>query len=136
MRKALLIGTAAIEAATGLALLVSPSVPATWLFGTALELPVALSIGRFAGAAIFALGVAGWLARNDGQSPAAAGLIAAMLLYNIAAVGLLTAAKIVHGLSGVALGPGVILHAAMTLWCLASLQNRGRGNGPRSPFAG
>jgi hypothetical protein len=123
MRKTLLIATAVIEAATGFVLVVAPSVPVMSLFGSGLESPVAFAIGRFAGAAILSLGVACGLARTDSQSRAAAGLIAAMLLYNIAAVALLAHARIVHGLAGVASVPGIILHATMALWCLASLRN-------------
>lgn len=122
--KALLIVTAVIEAATGLALVASPDVPASLLFGTALDTPVAQTVGRVAGAALVSLGVACCLARHDGQSRAAKGLVAAMLLYNTAVVALLAAAAIGSGLIGVGLWPGVILHMAMAVWCIACLRRR------------
>lgn len=117
--KTLLLVTAVIEAGTGLALVISPAVPASLLFGTALDTPVALTVGRVAGAALLSLGVACWQARHDGQSRAANGLVAAMLLYNTAVVALLAAAAIGSGLVGVGLWPGVFLHMAMAVWCIA-----------------
>ena len=115
--KALFIVTAMIEAATGVALMVLPSVPAALLFGTTLDTPTALVVARIAGAALLALGVACWLARDDGQSRAARGLIAAMLTYNTAAVAILAHAGIYLELSGIALWPAIVLHVAMAVWC-------------------
>jgi hypothetical protein len=76
-----------------------------------------VTLGRVAGAALFALGVACWLARSDTQSRTARGLIAAMLLYNVATVAVLTFTGIGLRLHGVALWPAVVLHAVMALWC-------------------
>jgi hypothetical protein len=100
--------------------------PASFLFGTTLETPSALAVSRVAGAALLALAAACWLARNDVQSRAATGLIAAMLLYNMAVVALLTDASFRSELSGIGLWPGVVLHVAMAVWCLACLRLRPR----------
>jgi hypothetical protein len=124
MTKALLIVTAIFEAGTGLALVVSPSLPVSLLLGTTLEAPSAVAVGRIAGAAVLSLGTACWLARNDEQSRAATGLIAAMLLYNTAAVAVLAGATFGSGLSGVGLWPGLILHATMAVWCILCLRTR------------
>ena len=118
--------TAVIEAGAGLALGCSPSAVVALLLGTGLDTSAAVVLGRLAGAALLALGVACWLARGDAESRAARGLVAAMLLYNLAAVALLAFAGVGLGLHGVAWWPAVILHAAMTVWCLAAL-NRGKG---------
>jgi hypothetical protein len=125
--KSLLIVTALIEAATGLALLLSPSLPVSLLLGSSLDAPAALTVGRVAGAALLALGVACWLARDDVESHAAQGLVAAMLLYNIAAVLLLASAGIGSGLRGVELWPAVVLHAALAIWCIACLRSELQG---------
>jgi hypothetical protein len=114
--------TALIEAATGVALMVVPSVVVRLLLGSPLDTSAAVILGRVAGVALFALGVACWLARDDAQSRAARGLVAAMLLYNVAAVAVLAFAGIGFGLHGVALWPAVVLHAVMAVWCVACLR--------------
>jgi hypothetical protein len=113
--------TAVIELGAGLALLCFPSSTVALLVGAPLETAPALTVARVGGAGLLALGVACWLARGDTQSRAAKGLIAAMLLYDIAAAGVLAFAGIGFGLNGVALWPAVVLHAVMSVWCVAWL---------------
>jgi hypothetical protein len=113
--KKLLIVTALVETATGLMLLVSPTLVVAFLLGASLDAPAALVVGRIAGAALLSLGVACWLAR-DGLSLALRGLIAAMLLYNCAAAAVLAHAGAVVGFVGVLLWPAVALHAALAVW--------------------
>jgi hypothetical protein len=113
----LLIVTALAETPIGLMLLVSPPLVAGLLLGASLDAPAALIVGRIAGAALLALGVACWLARDDGASLALRGLIAAMLLYNCAAVAVLAHTGAVVGLVGVLMWPAVALHAALAVWC-------------------
>jgi hypothetical protein len=122
--KALPIVTAVIEVGAGLALLGFPSAVAMLLLGTPLDTPAALTVARVAGAGLLALGVACWLARGDTQSPAARGLVGAMLLYNVAAVAVLAFAGIGFGLHGALLWPAVILHAGMAAWCVAGIRLR------------
>jgi hypothetical protein len=117
--KRLLKLTAIIEALTGLGLMVVPSVVVQLLLGSPLDTSAAETLGRVAGAALLALGVACWLARNDTYSRTARGLVAAILLYNFATVVVLTFAGIGFGLHGIALWPAVVLHAAMAVWCVA-----------------
>jgi hypothetical protein len=119
--KRLLTLTAIIEALTGLALIAMPSIVVRLLLGSPLDTSTAVMLGRVAGAALLALGVACWLARDDTQSRAARGLVAAMLLYNVAIAALLAFAGIGFELQGVALWPTVVLHAAMAVWCVACL---------------
>jgi len=120
--KTLLIVTAVLELGAGLALLCCPAATAVLLLGSSLDTPVALTVARVAGAALLALGVACWLARGDGRSRAARGLGAAMLLYKLDAVTILASGGIGSGLIGVGLWPGVVLHAAMAVWCIACLR--------------
>ena len=112
--------TALIEAATGLALLALPSFVVRLLLGAEIS-GASMPLGRVAGAALLALGVACWLARDDTQSRATRGLVVAMLMYNIAATAVLAFAGIGLGLHGVALWPAVVLHAAMGAWCVTCL---------------
>ena len=81
-----------------------------------------IPLGRVAGVALLTLGVASWLASYDEQSCAARGLVSAMVLYNLGAVVILGAAGMGSQPVGIALWPAVILHAAMAVWCVASLR--------------
>ena len=119
--KKLLTLAAVAEAATGAALIVVPSLVGRLLLGTEL-FGVALLVGRVAGIALFALGIAWWRARDDTQSRAARGLVAALLFYNVAIVALLAFAGLGLGLWGIALWPAVVLHAVMAVWCMACLR--------------
>ena len=123
--KNLLTLTAFIEAGTGLVLVAFPSQLATLLLGSSLDAPVALTVARVAGVALLALGVACWLARLDGQSRAAKGLVGAMVLHNSAIAALLVYAGIGLGLSSIGLWPAVLLHTVMTVWCVMRLLNTG-----------
>ena len=125
--KNLFILTAVIEAGAGLVFFLLPSVAATLLFGSPLDAPVAFMVTRLTGAALITLGVACWLARLDLESRAAAGLVAAMLFYNLAALFILAYAGFGLGLVGVTLWLGVVLHSAMAVWCFACLRTRIRG---------
>ncbi len=81
---------------------------------------------RVAGAALLSLALACWLARDDIRSRAATGLIAALLLYNIAVLAVATHAGLGLGLSGIGLWPAVGLHAALAVWCAACLLTKNR----------
>ncbi len=113
--------TAIIEAATGLALIAVPAIVVRLLLGAEIS-GASIPLGRVAGAALLALGVACWLACDDRQSRTARGLVVAMLIYNIVATTVLAFAGIGLGLDGVALWPAVVLHAAMAVWCVVCLR--------------
>jgi hypothetical protein len=116
--------TAVIELGAGFALLCCPSATVTLLVGAPLEAAAPLTVARVGGAGLLALGVACWIARGDTRSRAARGLVAAMLLYDVATVAVLAFAGIGFGLHGVGLWPAVFLHAAMAVWCAACLLRR------------
>ncbi len=117
--KPLLIATAVIEFGAGLGLLCVPSAAAVLLLGAPLDTSTALTATRVGGLGLLTLGVACWLARNDGRSSAAQGLANAMVIYNAGAAGVLAYAGIGLGLRGVALWPVVALHTVMAAWCIA-----------------
>jgi hypothetical protein len=112
--------TAVLEAGTGLALMTIPSVVSTILLGATLDPPVALVVARIAGAALVSLGVACWLASTAEPGRAARGLIAAMLLYNVA----VTAVLVLAGLHGIGFWPVVLLHVILAVWCIACLRTK------------
>jgi hypothetical protein len=122
--KSLLVITAAIEAATGFMLLLSPAVVAALLLGIWTDAPAAQVVGRIAGAGVLSLGVACWLARADTASGVARGLVAAMLLYNVTAVAVLSYAGLVLDFFSLILWAAVILHIVLAIWCVVCLRAR------------
>lgn len=116
-----LIVTALVEVGAGLLLLLHPAPPLSLLLGVDQAAPEALFISRIAGAALLAIGVACWLARSDQPGPALRGLLIGVLIYDAAAAVLLAYAGMVLGMSGIALWPAVVLHTALTAWCIVSL---------------
>jgi len=119
MSVSLLIVSAVIEFATGVLLLAAPEPVVALLLGGSLDTPTALVAARVAGAALLSLGSACWLARRDGYA-----LVAAMLVYNVAATAVMMHAYFGFGLNGTGLWPAIILHSALVGWCLKFLQAR------------
>ena len=120
--KPLFIVIAALELGVGLALLCCPSFTVALLIGSGLDTSAAVTLGRVAGAALSALGLVCWLARDDTRSRAARGLVSTMLLYNVAVAAILAFAGLGFGLHGIALWPAVVLHTIMAVWCSACLR--------------
>jgi hypothetical protein len=116
--KRLLTLSAGIEALAGLGLLIVPSLVVWLLLGGELA-GVGIPLGRVAGAALLALGVACWLARDDAQSRAARGVVASMLLYNLGVGVILGTVGMLSRPVGMALWPTVVLHLAMAVWCIS-----------------
>lgn len=121
---ALFIATAVLEMATGVALVVMPGNVVPLLLGAALDAPGALVVARIAGVALLALGLACWLARRDGASRAGQGLIAAMLLYNVAVAAVLARYGLGSGTTGTGLWPTVSVHSILAAWCIKGLLQR------------
>jgi hypothetical protein len=119
--KNLLTVTAVIEGGTGLTMITFPSTLSRILLGSSLDTPVALTIARITGVAIFALGVACWLNRNNMQRQTVMGLVAALMFYNAGNSAVLIYSGLVLGLSCISLWGVVIVHTCMFAWCILSL---------------
>ena len=103
--KKVLIFAAVAEAATGIALLVAPSLVGRLLFGqefTGVTIPAA----RVTGIALIALAIACW------PGPAPVG----MLAYSVAATLYLAYVGLAGGFTGVFLWPAVVLHAVLSIF--------------------
>lgn len=96
--------TAITEAATGAALLLSPSLVGDLLLGEPLT-GVAIPVARVAGIALIALGLACW--RN---SP-----LFGMLIYGAVVALYLAYLGLAGGFAGVLLWPAVVLHAVLSI---------------------
>ncbi len=102
--KRVLILTAVAEVATGVALLMVPSLVGRLLLGEELT-GVAIPVARVTGIALIALGVACW------PGPPLIG----MLTYSAAVTLYLAYVGFVRGLTGILLWPVVILHLILTV---------------------
>jgi hypothetical protein len=124
MKKLLAIAAVA-EAATGLALLVVPSLVGRLLFGAELS-GVSAVIGRVTGIALIALGIACW----PGQTA-----LCGMLAYSALATAFLAYLGIRGKWVGPLLWPAVALHAVLTLlltrsWLAKRRTDRAQHLGP------
>ena len=128
-RTLFLIVIAAVEAATGLSLLLLPSVPFALLLGLESATVEAIFVGRIAGAALFAIGVASWMARKDELNPSLFGMLVGILIYNTAVSILLVYAAAVLKMTGVMLWPTVVFHAILAVWGGLLLRNQGGETG-------
>ena len=113
--------TALGEAATGLFLLVLPADVLASLLGVKESGQEALLLGRILGTALLAVGVGCWLARRDPGGPAQHGILAGVLIYDVAAAALLAYAGLVLKMTGLFLWPAVVLHTALAVWCVCIL---------------
>ena len=101
--KGVLVLTAVSEAATGVALLIVPSLVGRLLFGAELT-GMAMTLARVTGIALIALGVACW------PGPPLVG----MLTYSAVVTLYLAYVGFAGGLTGMLLWPAVVLHGILT----------------------
>ncbi len=101
--KKVLVFAAVSEAATGLALVIAPSLVGRLLLGEELT-GVAIAVARVLGIALIALGVACWPGTP----------LVGMLSYSAAVTLYLAYVGFTGGLSGILLWPAVVLHVILT----------------------
>jgi hypothetical protein len=117
MKNSLLVAAVA-EAATGLALLIVPSLVGQLLLGEQLS-GIAVPVARVAGIALIALGIACW------PGPPLAG----MLTYSALVTLYLAYLGLAGGFAGVLLWPAVLLHALLTAFLVRALYPLRTGTG-------
>lgn len=101
---------AAVEAVTGLFLLVLPHLVARLLLAAEVT-GVSIVIGRVAGIALLSLGIGCWLGRQEARGGWA---LAAMLLYNVLVTLYLALVGLGTEFVGVLLWPAVVVHGVLT----------------------
>lgn len=107
----LLALSAVVEGVTGVALLIAPTIVARLLLGAELS-GAGVAVGRVAGIALLALGLACW-PTSSGPGATTANF-RAMLTYNLL-VAVLLAYQGVQGLAGPLLWPAALVHAVITV---------------------
>src|SRR5262245_38696432 len=117
-----LLGLAAIlEAATGLVLMIHPTLVAQLLFGEDVS-GAGMALSRVAGIALLALGVACWPGRQAGSSDVTA--LRAMLTYSLLVTIYLIYLGVVAHLAGILLWPAVAAHLVFTLLLVAAWRKK------------
>ena len=119
--KLLLIIAAVVEMGAGLTLLLMPIVATSALLGTPLDTPTGLVAARIAGAALVALAIACWQARNGERGSPATGVVQAMLFYNFGTTMVLVYTGIRLDLRSPLLWPTIVLHLGLGVWCVSNL---------------
>jgi hypothetical protein len=102
--------SAAIEAATGIALLAIPEVVARLLLGAGLS-NSGIAVGRVAGFALLSLGLACWPTADD----AAPSAVRALFAYNLLAALYLGYLRVTGEFVAILLWPACALHAVLAL---------------------
>jgi hypothetical protein len=102
--KRVLVLAGVSEAATGLALLIVPSLVGRLLLGEELT-GIAMTVARVAGIAMIALGVACWPGTP----------LIGMLIYSAAVTVYLACIGFAGGFTGILLWPAVVLHVILTI---------------------
>lgn len=113
MKKMLLLAAIG-EIATGLALLIVPSLVGRLLLGAELT-GVAFPLARVLGIALIALGVACWPGRTA---------LCGMTTYSAGVTLYLGHLGFAGSFVGILLWPAVVLHAAMTVGCFACMRSQ------------
>ncbi len=112
--KTLLIICSATEAATGLALIVIPSIVTQLLLGVAVD-GIALTISRLAGVCLISIGIACWPTENTIQATRA------MFVYNLIVSAYFAYYGVTSDLIGIILWPVAILHFVFAVLLLRGL---------------
>jgi hypothetical protein len=115
MKKVLIVAAVA-EVATGLGLLIVPSLVGQLLLGHELT-GIAIPVARVAGIALIALGIACW------PGPPLVG----MLTYNVAVTLYFSYLGFAGSLAGVLLWPVVVLHVILTAFLIREFMRKPRG---------
>jgi hypothetical protein len=108
--RTLVVVSAAIEMATGIALFAMPGFVARALLGTDLSLP-GIAVARLAGLGLFSLGMACWPG-NDDITPHQ---VRALFVYNLLAAVYLGYLRVGAGFVSYLLWPACVLHALLTV---------------------
>ena len=117
--RSLVMLSAAIEAATGLALIAVPSLVARLLLGAGLS-DSGIAVARLAGIGLLCLGLACWPSGDDATQLA----IRALFTYNLLAALYLGYLRVGGGFVSHLLWPACVVHAVLTLLLVRAARAR------------
>lgn len=117
--KSLLIVTAFIEGATGLALAAVPAFVISTLLGLVSVDPSMILISRIGGVVLIVLAIACWMSRTGSHALTMVRLMTAYNLLSMVGFVFLGYGK---GMKGPGLWPAVILHLVLLGWCMSALR--------------
>jgi hypothetical protein len=126
----LLFLAAVLEAATGVALIVSPPVVVRVLLGEDV-LGAGMILGRVSGFALLSLGLACWPGTENGGNRTRVQAVRAMLTYNLLVAAYFAYLRVVPGFSGNLLWPAIVLHALLAVLFARALWKEGSEANPR-----
>ena len=124
MQRMLLATAAVVEAVAGLGLILLPDATMQLLFGGRPD-SVGMMMGRVAGVALLAIGVACWGARADSGGEARAGTVWAITLYNAGAGVILVLFAVTGQAAGLGVWSAALLHLALAAGFLVSQRRLG-----------
>jgi hypothetical protein len=122
-----LVFAVVVELGTGLALMIDPALVIALLVGES-KSSEGMQLGRLAGVALIALGLACWPSRPGAESAAPA--FRGMLFYNVLVALYLAYLGTLGHLSGLLLWPGAALHFVVATWIVCSWLNGRRTKTP------
>ena len=123
--RTLLVFTSFLEILTGIGLLLAPGMLIRILLGAEVNDPIVFTIARVGGSAILSVGIICWLARNGSQSPALKALTSGLLVYNVAVFATLAYSAVSYKMTP-ALIAALVVHGALAVFCISSLQKSGK----------
>jgi hypothetical protein len=108
--RTLVLANAALEVATGLALIAAPGFGVHLLLGADLSSP-GITVGRFTGLALLSMGLACWPNKPEATSQ----VTWALFTYNLLVAVYLLYVRFGEGYNGPLLWPACVLHSSLTL---------------------
>ena len=108
--RTLIVANAALEVATGVALIVAPGLGAHLLLGADLSSP-GITVARFTGLALLSMGLACWPNKDQATSQ----VTWALFTYNLLVAFYLLYVRFGEGFSGPVLWPACVLHSSLAI---------------------
>jgi hypothetical protein len=112
MRSSVTLASAALEAVTGLGLLIVPPLVVRLLLGAELAGP-GVATARLCGLALFSVGVACWPQGEPTAHRPDRRVVRALLVYNGLATAYLVCLRALDGYRGILLVPAIVVHAVL-----------------------